>query len=380
MTRAVALACVAILIAGCAVVDVKPLESAADTAQLVPAERRLWSEAADFDAAIQKSDQVYRDENATTYLQAVMDRLYPEFKGTIRVQIVRSPHLNAFALPNGSIYFHVGLLARLDNEAQLAAVLAHEGAHYIKKHGFQQRQTVKNASAFAVVTALAGIPLLGDVLALSSIYGYSQDLEREADNLGYERLLKAGYDPHEAPKTFEHLAAEVKALDVKEPFFFSSHPKLQERIESFRHLAASQLGGGYKHEAEFLAATKALRVACLESDLSMNRYKSVLLALERQERMAKYPREAAYYLGEAYRLRAEAGDEALAEQHYLKAVKQAPAFAPAYRALGIHFMKKKDHASAQNYLSRYLQLAPSAADAAYVRQYKELAQQEMKKQ
>jgi predicted Zn-dependent protease len=47
------------------------------------------------------------------YLQGVMDRLYPEFKGKIHVHLYDSTQLNAFALPNGSIYFNIGLLARI---------------------------------------------------------------------------------------------------------------------------------------------------------------------------------------------------------------------------------------------------------------------------
>ena len=195
------------MLTGClATTPLKPLESASDTQQLTSKEKRLWAEARDFDEAIYKSDHVYEDGAATKYLQNIMDRLYPEFQGTITVKIVTSPHLNAFALPNGSIYFHVGLLARLENEAQLATVLGHEAAHFIHKHSFKQRENVKSSSAFALGTAMAGIPIIGNVVALSSIYGYSRDLEREADRLGYERLVKAGYDPRESYKAFEHLA------------------------------------------------------------------------------------------------------------------------------------------------------------------------------
>jgi predicted Zn-dependent protease len=241
-----------LLLVGCpASTPVKPLESSEDTKYIGDEEKRLWDGSHDFDVAMQKSGQVLDDPAATRYLQEIMDRLYPEFRGAIRVKIARSPHLNAFALPNGSIYFHLGLLARLDNEAQLATVLAHEGAHFVRKHSFQQRNTIISSSLFATATALVGIPIIGDVIANSSIYGFSRDLERDADRIGYERLLKAGYDPRESYKAFEHLAAEVRALEIKEPFFFSTHPKFEERIISYKELVAAHPPGGKDRKSAF---------------------------------------------------------------------------------------------------------------------------------
>ena len=94
---------------------------------------------------IQRSGQRYEDRRATAYLQGVMDRLYPEFKGKIHVHLYDFTQLNAFALPNGSVYFNIGLLARIGNEAQLAAVLGHEAAHFVEKHSFRERVSAKNA-------------------------------------------------------------------------------------------------------------------------------------------------------------------------------------------------------------------------------------------
>lgn len=368
--------------AGCATVAPlqERLETGADIERITPAERRLWGEAKEFDRALRNSEQVYEEEAVTRYLQGVMDRLYPEFQGKIGVKIVKSPHLNAFALPNGSIYFHVGLLARLDNEAQLATVLAHEGAHFVHKHSFKQRETIKGSAVFATMTAAIGIPIIGDVIALSSIYGYSRDLEREADLMGYDRLIKSGYDPRESHRAFEHLAAEAKALDSKEPFFFASHPKLQQRIESFKELSAKHTGAGVVGKEPYLAMTRKARLAALEGDISMNRYRSVLVALGTGAGLENYPVEALYYLGEAYRQRGDNGDDRLAEQTYIKAVKAAPTFAPSYRALGVHYMKQRNYSASEKYLAKYLQLTPNAPDREYVAQYYQNVKRELAKQ
>ena len=369
----------AVLASGCvATAPVKERhENVGDIERITPEERRLWAEARDLDQALEKSDAIYEDVAATRYLQVVMDKLYPELRGKITVKIVKSPHLNAFALPNGSVYFHIGLLARLENEAQLATVLAHEGAHFVHKHGYKHRETVRNSAAFAAVTAALGIPLVGDLAVYSSIYGYSQDLEREADSMGYVRLVRAGYDPRESYRAFEHLAAEAKALDQKEPFLFASHPKLQERIDSFKTLALSANPSGIVGQQQFLTTTRNCRLAALDGDISMNRYKSVIAALTSLGEKSHYPPEALYHLGEAYRQRGGDNDDSLSEQNYLSAVKQAPGFAPSYRALGIHYLKKQRYELAEKYFARYLQMAPNASDHGYVSHYYQEVKREL---
>lgn len=348
----------------------RPFKNAQDVNKITAEEDRLWAQAGDFDEVLVNRDILYEDPRAEAYIQGVMDKLYPEFQGKISVKIVKTPILNAFALPNGSIYFHIGLLARLENEAQLASVLGHEGAHFVQKHSLQQSRNVKSAAAFALGAALAGIPLVGDVLALSSITGFSRDLEREADRLSYERMRRSGYDAAESVKVFEHLLAELKSLEIDEPYFFSSHPKLQERIDSFRELVAADPGrGGERGEQRFLQRTYDLRIACLRSDLSFNRYKSVILQLNNPNTRKRYPSYAYYYLGEAYRRRAETGDLDNAAYAYRQAVQAAPDFAPSYRALGLYHFKKKEYAKAKPWFEQYLQRAPQAKDAAYVREY-----------
>lgn len=366
MHRALTLALVSLLASGCATTGgVTSFTSGSDTANLHEKERRLWHEAAGFDSTIERSGQIYDDRRATAYLQGVMDRLYPEFKGKIEVRIYDSTQLNAFALPNGSIYFNIGLLARIENEAQLAAVLAHEAAHFIEKHSFRQRVSAKNLSAFAV----SGIPF-ASLAAVSSISGFSRDLEREADMKGYERLTRAGYDPHEAHKVFQHLANEVKALGIEEPYFFSSHPKLVERIDTFKELAAQHRKGGRVGAEEYNRVVQPIRLEALRKDIGQDRYKSVILVMEDPAMRRHYPPAGYYYLGEAYQRRDAKGDAAKALQAWQQAEKQVPGFAPTYRSLGMHYMKAGDKDRARHYFNKYLGLAPKdARDRDYVQQY-----------
>ncbi len=345
-----------------------PWTSAAETHDLATEEKSLWQEADEFDRALARAGKVNSDPALTAYLQGIMDRLYPEFKGRFTVRLLNAQHINAFALPNGSIYVNAGLIARFENEAQLATVLAHEGAHFTHRHSLQQAERVRNAAAFALVVAMLGVPLVGDLVALSSMFGFSREHEREADAIGYQRLVAAGYAPRETIRTFEHLQAEIKAADIKEPFFFASHPKLQERIDSFSELAKDANSGEIARE-RFVETTAALRLASLEADLAAYRYRQIILVLSDPGHRREYPPEASYYLGEAYRLRGEAGDLEIAEREFNSVLETAPQFAPVHRALGLLCYRRGDMARAAPLLRRYLELAPAAVDRGHIEFY-----------
>ncbi|MFN3715623.1 MAG: M48 family metalloprotease [Thiobacillus sp.] len=345
--------------------ELVPWTHAVTADELDSRERSLWQEADEFDRALARAGRVNSDPVLTAYLQGIMDRLYPEFSGRLKVRLLNAQHINAFALPNGSVYVNAGLVARFRNEAQLATVLAHEGAHFTHRHSLQQAERVRNAAAFARVAGMLGVPLVGDLLALSSMFGFSREHEREADQTGYQRLVAAGYAPRESVKTFEHLQAEIRAAGIKEPFFFSSHPKLQERIDNFTELSQNAASGETGYE-RFVETTAALRLASLERDLAAYRYKQVILMLTTPEARREYPPEAAYYLGEAYRLRNDAGDAERAEAEFRRALDTAPRFAPTHRALGYLYFKRGDRAAAAPLLRRYLELAPEAADRDHI--------------
>lgn len=351
---------------------VMPLEPK-QIAALEEEEVRLWREGDNADKQLLRAGRLYQHPALTAYLQRIMDRLYPEWAGTIRVSLVDDPSLNAFALPNGSIYFHVGLLARLENEAQLATVLAHEGAHFVLRHGYQHRQQVKGASAFGLVVGVIGVPIvsiIGQLAAVSSMFGYSQTLEKEADDMGFRRMVLAGYEPKESVRVFEHLADEAKANEQKEPFFFASHPQLTERIESYLKLLPHSGAENGEVEAErFEASIGDLRTLTIESDLGRARFKNVLLILEDPERRKRYPPYADYFLGEAYRLRGEEGDLEKARAAYLKSIQAAPDYAPGYRQLGLISLKQQQLSEAKDYFTRYLQKQPAAKDKAFIDGY-----------
>jgi len=166
-----------------------------------------------------------------------------------RFFIVRAIEPNAFALPDGQVYATSGLLAALENEAQLAGVLAHEVHHTAGHHGILSYRSARRKS---ITGAILG-PLtlgVGDYFLAMSVFGYSRDLEEEADRLGLKRMLVAGYDPRQVPRMLQILMQdpEGETLEMK-PSKWATHPALAARIDYTQAMLPGVLVG---HKSESL--------------------------------------------------------------------------------------------------------------------------------
>jgi len=339
-----------------------PFERPARAAELDEPEQRVWSEAEDVDLALSRSGQLVLDEEAEAWLAGIMFRLFPDFGAALRVRIVRDPEMNAFCLPNGSIYMNLGMLARVRNTSQLATILAHEGVHFTHRHGYQQRSSLVTTAGFTKGAGIAGGlvgAMLGSLVGMSSIRGFSRTHEREADRVGFGRLLAGGFDPRESVAVFQMLTAESKAMGLADAVFFASHPQLDERIKVFRELsAATGTPVVPESDAPLRAFQPRLQREWMAMEASMGQGGRLVHQLTRPDAADFYPPEAPYYLGEGYRLRGDAADRAAMIAAYETAVQRVPTFAPAHAALGVAHFKAKDCARAAPYLRTYLDLAP----------------------
>lgn len=365
----------------CAVSPIKPVDQLPAGLQLEADEQRLWNRSREEQERLDNSGHLYQNAALETYINEVAQRLTPpSVKGkglTLRVRIIQNPLLNAFTFPNGVIYVHTGILARMDNEAQLAALLSHEMNHAIHRHMVQQFRNVQRATAVAASLQVTLAPLgpwagtLGSVGALASVSGYSRELEAEADSAGLELMVNAGYDPLEALTLFQYLQKEATDEKQAEPFFFGTHPRLQERIDHYRHLIDARYAGrrGDKGEEQFRQRIFPLLLDNARLDLAMGRFgsaeKSVTRTLRQEPRNAK----ARYLLGELYRQRDQAGDKERARAQYLQAAQDDPGYADPYKGLGLISYKAGRKPEAQEEFEKYLLLAPDAKDKAYIKQY-----------
>lgn len=342
-------------------------------------ERQLWRRVEEECSTLDHSGFVAPWPEAEAYVNQVLNRLHPEplpSGAKLHVQILVDPTLNAFALPNGAIYIHTGMLARLENEAQLAAVLSHELTHAAERHGIKTYRSVKHHTAFlaTLTVGTGGIGgLLGGWGVMASVSGYSRDLEREADKEGFALLVAGGYDPREAPKVFRTLLAESKRSKIKEPFFFGSHPRLTERIDSYDQLVAAlpspRRTSGVTAPAEYAAILPRVLVANAEAASRAGDFDFARACAEHCLQLQAGDPSASFQLAEVFRKRDGQGDAALALARYRELVAAHPDFAEAQRGLGLLLMKTGDTVAASDAFARYLALRPAAADRAYIESF-----------
>jgi tetratricopeptide (TPR) repeat protein len=160
-----------------------------------------------------------------------------------RFHVLRDPGVNAFALPDGQVYVQAGLIAMVENEAQLAAVMAHEVNHTAGHHVILRYRSVRSKSVAGMVFGPLTLGL-SDVFLGLSISGYSRELEDEADARGIALMLEAGWDPRQMARTFELMQADPDVETPHRATAWSSHPQLPARVEAARARAATLLPEG----------------------------------------------------------------------------------------------------------------------------------------
>ncbi|MHB8484138.1 MAG: M48 family metallopeptidase [Candidatus Acidiferrales bacterium] len=172
------------------------------------------------------------------YLQRLGTRLAahaPGYKYPYQYRCINSELINAFALPGGFVYINRGVIENADDEAQLAAVMAHETAHVALRHGTSQATKAYAAEAgISVVGALIGGNmatllmgrLLGGVGIPIAFLKMSRTDESQADIVGAQILHDAGYDPQAMADFYEKLGNLPQPAE-----FFSDHPSPEHRIE-----------------------------------------------------------------------------------------------------------------------------------------------------
>lgn len=323
--------------------------------------------------------------------------------------VLRDPSPNAFALPNGHVYVHTGMLARLSDEDQLAALLAHEINHVAGHHGIlDHRATRKKTIAGMVLGGLGG---WGGVISLglqASIFGYSRELEQEADDRAVEVLVASRFDPHALPEMLDILGRDHEGLRPRTPSMWSTHPEVRARAETSR----ARVAGAMRRErdrAAFETAVMDMRTMTIE-DYVQDDFPHTAVALA-ESLVERYPNDARvlHLLGDAWQgmgaqgptdtatlsnsdkrenardrarktraqrlaesLETEEGRAAYAanlqraEETYRSAIAADAAFAPPYRGLGeIYEQQKRPRDAAEAYLT-YVKQAPEAPDRSIV--------------
>lgn len=151
-----------------------------------------------------------------------------------RFRVTNSSDVNAFALPGGFVYVNRGLIDITTDESELAGVMGHEMAHVTLRHGTNQlSKALLYQTPLAVLGSMGGaagaVGQLGGIGLSVAFLKFSRTAEKQADIVGVQTMVKAGYDPRGMVTMFQKL--ERQGAGRGTPSFLSSHPSPDKRIE-----------------------------------------------------------------------------------------------------------------------------------------------------
>jgi predicted Zn-dependent protease len=350
----------------------------------------LIDTAAQYKDLFERRSLLYNNPDVLELVRHVGYALAPE------PTVIRDPSPNAFAFPNGQIYVHTGMLARMSDSSELAALLAHEINHVAGHHTIlSYRITAKRL----VIDILAG--------GLASVMGqlrYSRQLEQEADDRAALLMRDTPYDPHGLTDLLEILNEDFEGLDPRYASIWTTHPDPEARIEASRQNLAGLPEKPRDPEA-FDEVIYPLRILTVR-DYIQDDYPYTAIAVA-EEFLKRYPNDLDFRmaLGDAQRvlgprpealpedfdkhdarrnlrnrirnsrgqrmeklLEAPEGVAALAANledaraTYESILEIDPDYATAYRGLGeVYEAQGKDREAARAYLT-YVQQMPQARD------------------
>ncbi len=215
------------------------------------------------------SGQLIFNDPMTNYVKGILDNILkgnPRLRKEIKLYMVRSASINAFATDRGEIFVNVGLLAKINNEAELAFILCHEIQHYVERHNLEAFVKFKE-----IERGRGDYKRQKNYEKIVSKHSYSKNLEREADKKGFELFLKSGYSLNAVEKVFDLLALshtsysdtgfdfsflesdyikfndkvkieevnEISELEGKDDSL-STHPSIDERRENFEKVISKE--------------------------------------------------------------------------------------------------------------------------------------------
>ena len=198
------------------------------------------------DPSIVQMYGVYDDDQLHAYLNELGQKMVQQSHRShlkFEFKLMDSPVINAFAVPGGYVYITRGIMAYLNNEAELAGIVGHEIGHVTARHSAQQYSQAQVAQLGLGIGAVLA-PEFTDFIGLAAqgigllFLKFSRDHERQSDDLGVEYSTKIGYDAREMSNFFHTLdqmnaAGEGTGL----PDWFSTHPNPADRVVDVRKKA-----------------------------------------------------------------------------------------------------------------------------------------------
>jgi len=282
--------------------------------------------------------------------------------------IIDSNAINAFNTPGGYVYVNKGLISAAENEAELAAVIAHELGHANGRHVADMIEKSKKLNVAALAAIIAGAFLGGGgeataAIAALSVAGasslslkFSREHEEEADRLGLSYLVAAGYDPA-AMSDFLRILKRYEYYSKSMPSYLQTHPGTDVRIFYIDSLTSTQ----YHQKGEMKIVGNYSRMQALitlDQDQLNNKYN------ELTESLKKNPDDVdrLYFLA---LIEDQLGQTNSALKHYLKALSLSPRDEDILKNIGLIYIKMGESSLAQDYLLRAVSLNANDSDVTF---------------
>lgn len=196
-----------------------------------------------FNVLIRSQMPLVQDPEVVAYMNHILERFskaMPPQPVPFQINVIQDNTLNAFAVPGGYIFLHTGLIMAMPSEAELAGVIAHEMAHVTQRHIAGRMEKGKHLSFLMLAGLLAGVLAGGEAgmgLAMgsaaagqSAMLHYSRADESEADQVGMNYYLAAGYPPESMVNSFRIIQRPQWVTGAEFPAYLSTHPAIPERV------------------------------------------------------------------------------------------------------------------------------------------------------
>ena len=227
-----------------------------------------------FSIMVRSQMPLVEDPEIKDYVCSIVDRLskaVPPQPFDFKTSVLLHKSMNAFAVPGGYVFVHTGLIMQLEHESELAGVIAHELAHVTQRHVASRIDRAKLTTIASVLGALAGAFLGGNAGGAvltgsfaanqSTMLNYSRLDETEADEIGLQYLVRAGFRPQGMVGSFEKIRRLQWMNGFSLPEYLSTHPDVGSRINDISARVQALPAGARnrpENDAKFLRARTLL--------------------------------------------------------------------------------------------------------------------------
>jgi predicted Zn-dependent protease len=241
----------------------------------------------EFVQQINQSESIDRTPLANQYINRIGKNLAQH--GMIKSPdffIVKSNEINAFAGPGGHIGINTQLILITRSESELAGVMAHEIAHVRLHHLYSALEHQRQMRIPMLASMLASIalgvlnPTVGMGAMMGSLTGFSQDninftrlKEKEADRIGIDMLIKAGYNPHSMAAFFQKMQENARYYYTANiPAILRTHPLDTDRIAEAQNRTTHFIKKNYPDSAEYVLVKELIRTNTLHDPKILQEY------------------------------------------------------------------------------------------------------------